>query len=1114
MARVVLIFSILFGGGHAWAGNPLYITKEFIQKMRIHKDGRREIHTKIRYEVTSEKALEQLKSYRVPYNREVGKVKIINATVTNGKDILNIEGDNIRDSRVVAKSYGFDAMNMIVMKFPRIKVGSIIDIEYSESSKEPLFKEHFSKFLNFGVGGYDERRRFEIVSDREIYYDLNDPSKVIHIDSKVNKQGQFVFSANLKRPFGKVNALQAIQMDLKKLTFVLLSTDKDWYQVMRNTRIAYDKVINGVLPPTLDRIARNVSMKKSLVDKVNYGITQIIQKYNYLGDWRMIKGQLIPKDFKDLERTRYGDCKDFAAALTAILRRAGVNAHVAWLQRGNMFMRKYYESDLVFLSGFNHAVVYIRDSGKDFWVDPTQKYVDGFTIGDDIALSEAFVLETKGPGLRKLPPIELKDHRMRIQQTYNFRDIERAESRGRIQLSGRFSANFIGAEKKLNKTEIEKNILALVSIGEKKTFPDVKGIDLKGSSNRELSFSFKYAAEKLTHRRRQQNYIQLPLSFSLQQIVAAKGRDQIVDIFLGQPSIFMRRLEFKGVHFAGKRYLKCDIDSKWISLKRHIEPQSNLIVYHEELKLKLPNISSSDFKSRDYKMLALQLRNCSKRTEIPIALGARKGKDHLQKMAQLFNNAPAGQRIEKRYQTAKQVFDSRQRSIKSQYNLDDAYQLMVLNIEENPLHQNSYLLLSRILVQKGEKNAISFAEEYMDIAMKKIARRPPLLLEKARYGYLSRKDEREALKLIAEARQKVKKENAGFWSLLAGVYRTIDKRGEFLNTMEEWKAQIVDATDRGHYYWELAMFYQEQKEWGKCVQHYEAYLKDITDNALAYANIGACYRKQKYFDKAVASYQNALKIEQLNKAEVGLILSYIGKGHLLLLGKQFKQAKLLFHKALAIHPHEEAYYNLAILDFAATEINRGLSNIEQVLKRTQRYGTRAQLLGNVLELARRVRKGDSIALIEGLLEVSTRTEIKLLLATAIIRDLYEQKTYDRAKVNQTLKLIEEIKGTDANWIKGNDHAKVNLSMAYFQASLMTNNIIWFEQSVKILGQIEDPEKFSHQISPLKEGIEDLDGKVGRKPASLYWKGKRKLHIFLQEKLQYDLIDLGLLRQGE
>ena len=81
------------------------------------------------------------------------------------------------------------------------------------------------------------------------------------------------------------------------------------------------------------------------------------------------KGAIVPRSSRETLARRYGDCKDQATLLVAMLRVAGIRAQVALLRTG-----RYADvaPALPGLGDFDHAIVYIPGD-RPMWIDPSAR---------------------------------------------------------------------------------------------------------------------------------------------------------------------------------------------------------------------------------------------------------------------------------------------------------------------------------------------------------------------------------------------------------------------------------------------------------------------------------------------------------------------------------------------------------------------------------------------------------------------------------------------------------------------------------------------------------------------------------------------------------------------
>jgi len=81
------------------------------------------------------------------------------------------------------------------------------------------------------------------------------------------------------------------------------------------------------------------------------------------------KAAIVPRSPKETLGRRYGDCKDQATMLVAMLRVVGIPANVALLRTGQYFD---VVPSLPGLGDFDHAIVYVPGE-HPLWIDPTAR---------------------------------------------------------------------------------------------------------------------------------------------------------------------------------------------------------------------------------------------------------------------------------------------------------------------------------------------------------------------------------------------------------------------------------------------------------------------------------------------------------------------------------------------------------------------------------------------------------------------------------------------------------------------------------------------------------------------------------------------------------------------
>jgi tetratricopeptide (TPR) repeat protein len=112
------------------------------------------------------------------------------------------------------------------------------------------------------------------------------------------------------------------------------------------------------------------------------------------------EASIVPRRPQEVLERHYGDCKDKASFLVALLREAGLRANVALLRSGGSDV----DAELPGPTRFNHAIVYLpgpKSGGR--WIDPT----DRFAAPGELPLSDqdrfALIADTKASALVRTP---------------------------------------------------------------------------------------------------------------------------------------------------------------------------------------------------------------------------------------------------------------------------------------------------------------------------------------------------------------------------------------------------------------------------------------------------------------------------------------------------------------------------------------------------------------------------------------------------------------------------------------------------------------------------------------------------------------------------------------
>jgi transglutaminase-like putative cysteine protease/Flp pilus assembly protein TadD len=156
---------------------------------------------------------------------------------------------------------------------------------------------------------------------------------------------------------------------------VTFSTGDSWQKLAQT----YGKIVDEHAgDPALDALARKIVSGKSGRDQQVEALVEYLNSQIRYTGIEFGESAVVPHAPSETLKRRYGDCKDKAVLLVALLRAAGIPSYVALL---NVGQRYDVSADLPGFGMFDHAIVYVPGS-PDSWIDATDDYARAGELPD------------------------------------------------------------------------------------------------------------------------------------------------------------------------------------------------------------------------------------------------------------------------------------------------------------------------------------------------------------------------------------------------------------------------------------------------------------------------------------------------------------------------------------------------------------------------------------------------------------------------------------------------------------------------------------------------------------------------------------------------------------
>ncbi len=155
--------------------------------------------------------------------------------------------------------------------------------------------------------------------------------------------------------------------DLPAYPSITFSSGDSWRPVAEEYGKIVDKQISGADLKSL--VGKLIAGKVSRDEKAAAIVAYLDREVRYTGV-EFGESAMVPHFPSETLARKYGDCKDKASLLVAMLRVANIPAYIALLNAGS---REDVAPDLPGMGMFDHAIVYVPGS-PDFWIDATDEY--------------------------------------------------------------------------------------------------------------------------------------------------------------------------------------------------------------------------------------------------------------------------------------------------------------------------------------------------------------------------------------------------------------------------------------------------------------------------------------------------------------------------------------------------------------------------------------------------------------------------------------------------------------------------------------------------------------------------------------------------------------------
>ncbi len=252
--------------------------------------------------------------------------------------------------------------------FPAIAAGVVVEEEYTETETEPLFSGGRAESVELGLEGAPvahSRTVFDAPAALTLHTSLQLLPDLKPVREESNGRVRLTYDVGLLDP---IEASEPnLPPDAVRFPTIGFSTGSSWQQVASEYAKLVDARVDSAAVKAV--VGPVIAGKKTDAEKEAAIVDYLDREVRYTGI-EFGDAAIVPHDPAETLAKKYGDCKDKATLLVAMLRAAGIPAYVALLNAGS---RMDVAADLPGMGMFDHAIAYVP--GKpDVWIDATDRY--------------------------------------------------------------------------------------------------------------------------------------------------------------------------------------------------------------------------------------------------------------------------------------------------------------------------------------------------------------------------------------------------------------------------------------------------------------------------------------------------------------------------------------------------------------------------------------------------------------------------------------------------------------------------------------------------------------------------------------------------------------------
>ncbi|ASV39607.1 cysteine protease [Pseudomonas sp. NS1(2017)] len=576
----------------------------------FNRDASTDCTTTYRYTILKPSGREMLSRIDFDYS-EGDTFEVISAQSTQpGAKPVALDATQIDTRTAPNPDQGFSRNKQTSLAFPNLRVGTQIRYTVREHHAAKPLMTQFHYVLKFGASpARRDRFKARFTAERPLQW----RSELFEGFSVTPSQNGKTLDVVQKAPTYLNYINEASNAALLRIPRIEVGSALERQAYFGAFAQRYNQILGANLP---SQSAAAVVAVRGLApaEQVAALMQHINDHYRYLGNWRATERGYVPFNLAEIEQHGYGDCKDLAILLTALLKASGIKAETAWVSRGDVV-----ESLLIpGTQAPNHAIVRAEVDGQVWWLDPTNPVFAPGQVMPDIQDRWVLVNDAQSQVREEHIPLERPETTLRLDKQVHYDKQGDGATQATITFSRLPLMQLSVADRQQGSTATDQDICANFGneISDCQITRPATGFVVHDGYTVTAQMNDQRALEKLAN---DYVYSDESLKGRWDGFINYRRQGQQAELDLGNPQTHDYSITLSGGRME-KTIPGCQVRSPWYDLDLQGSQENGGLRYHYRLSQKVRWLSHDEIVSKAFGKMIEDARACAEQVHQVVKL--------------------------------------------------------------------------------------------------------------------------------------------------------------------------------------------------------------------------------------------------------------------------------------------------------------------------------------------------------------------------------------------------------------------------------------------------------------------------------------------------------------